>query len=441
MQNLYFRFGPSRRLAGPLVLAALVSLSACDSPVEPPEADSFQTARVTAAPDGAHTQNAQALPPRPEPPRFLSRTPHYPAPVVYILYREYLHKHPGLASLSPDDPKYQRYLERRLRQLYPEKGYDGMMKDAVEEARQQRLAWLEYQRQLREWKKAVQIMVCDGTTDWDPETGEPCDTESTDTSDPTIDPSWDGETEHAVPDDSFIPTLQMEVDSLVMTQPEIDHLYYQESLADGTYFEQTDEVIVTSSGTRATLDDLIRAAGEGWTPSSGEVTIRVDPVAVTVVLVDLATIGWKAYRAYRSAERAKQKSAEYFGHLSEADTQRDAYRHIFWNMQMARYVSGYVAKRISDWYEEKNPNQPAPREMDLHNNYVGYEAKYKNFRGHWLWDRWDWQEWAVRVRNYINHPENAEYIEEWKTSAPATIEEAHAREQLVPNWKYIYFRP
>jgi hypothetical protein len=51
------------------------------------------------------------------------------APVIYILYREYLHKHPGLTRLSPEDERYQQYLERRCDNSIPPgdtRGWFGM---------------------------------------------------------------------------------------------------------------------------------------------------------------------------------------------------------------------------------------------------------------------------------------------------------------------------
>lgn len=79
------------------------------------------------------------------------------------------------------------------------------------------------------------------------------------------------------------------------------------------------------------------------------------------------------------------------------------------------------------------------RHLDRYNNDIGREVRYRNFRGHLVWDQWDWKEWAEKVRNYMNRPENAEYIPEWQNAQ--TVEAARAREQLVPDWKYIYFKP
>ena len=51
-------------------------------------------------------------------------------------------------------------------------------------------------------------------------------------------------------------------------QPEIDRIYYYESLASGSYRSDREPIYMTSVGGRRplTTDDLIRLAGEGWTP-------------------------------------------------------------------------------------------------------------------------------------------------------------------------------
>jgi hypothetical protein len=118
----------------------------------------------------------------------------------------------------------------------------------------------------------------------------------------------------------------------------------------------------------------------------------------------------------------------------------DAYRHIFLSMMLRRYVGAAAAKLITDRHEDQNPNAPAGRVMDLHNNDIGRSYRYSSFRGHWLWDRWDHGEWGQKVRNYINAETlNGSFISEWNESPPATLAEAWAREACVPKERYIYF--
>lgn len=236
------------------------------------------------------------------------QTPQYPATVLYILYREYIHRNPGLTSLSPVDPKYQRYLERRLRQLYPGRGYSGMAADAMEERKAHMMAWGDYQKNLRKWQTTIGIMACTETSLVDPETGEPCrsseDPGNALEPDPTTDPSWDGNEEFQVPPDETIPTLVMEIDTLQMIQPEIDQMYYQESLADGSYQLSRDELIIASTGAPVrTIDDLIVMAGEGRMP--GQLTVSgTDAQDIAHATLSLAVIGWKAWRVVQAGKRA-----------------------------------------------------------------------------------------------------------------------------------------
>ncbi|HZG42616.1 MAG TPA: hypothetical protein VEY93_06610 [Longimicrobium sp.] len=180
----------------------------------------------------------------------------------------------------------------------------------------------------------------------------------------------------------------MEIDALQMSSPEVAEINYQESLATGSFYERRDEVIVTSTGARATIDDLIRAAGDGWVPpgsptrgTNSTITIQVDPVTIAAIVVSGAVIGWKAWRVKQAADRARQKSEEYFPSQQYSSTKRDAHRPIFFNMQSRRYIGAFLTKSISDNHENNGNNAPADWAMDLHNNDIGRspDSKYIYF--------------------------------------------------------------
>ncbi len=194
-------------------------------------------------------------------------------------------------------------------------------------------------------------------------------------------------------------------------------------------------------GPQPTIDDLIRAAGEGRTPYTAEVGAQyLVPAAFTAIALGVVAY-WKVYRVKQAREWAVERSEQYYPHLDSEDTKKDAYRHILANMMVRRYVGAPATKYIADRYENENPNLPRARVMDLHNNDIGRVHRYSSFRGHWLWDRWDHSEWAVRVRNYIDATlVNGEYIPEWVTSPPS-LADAWAREACVPREKFIYFVP
>lgn len=392
--------------------------------------------RLPLSPDLAQpaATSGQALTP---PPRLVSRTPHYPAVAVYIVYREYVNQHPGLTRLSQDDPEYQRYMEKRLRELYPQRGYAGMMRQAVAEMREYRRQWTEYDenRGVVGGRLSPQMCYpqitsltppddCEGGGGGGGGSGTTYPAPSTEY---YPDGSWTGQAEFAV-DETQVPTITAEADSLQANSYERDRLLYYESLAlgdDGGYEVQG------ADGTLA-RDDLIRLAAAGSGP--GEVTTQFWQTAVTI---PLGVVAFFVPRILFSKWRAESASESYYPAVSPDDTRRDAFRHIYVNVLLRRYTSAPVAKAVMDWREWGNANWGS-RIMDVHNNHLGVEVKYEHFRGHWLWDRWSYGVWGGRVRNYINDSRNAAFL----PALANTYDEAEAKaiRATVPSYIYIYFR-
>lgn len=376
----------------------------------------------------------------PGPPSLETSTPAYPLAVLYIVGREYVLKH-RLTRLDPADRQYLRYVERRLRQLYPDKGYDGMIYVALEDWRTYRTRWARYEADAAESQATADEPVCmmsstggcDGGGDAGTDPGD------TDTGLYEDDPSWAGQTEHPDPPDDFIPAVAEEIDTLQAEQPEIDRIYYYESLASGSYRKEQDPVsIETATGTPkpATTDDYIRLAGEGWTPAGGMSTQGLGSMLVALPVV-AGALYYYYWRIETAGDRAEQRAIQFFPG-NQGNTRADAFRHTFLSVQLRRYVTSVFAKVITDEWEARYSTNYAESRMDQHNNWLGRGARYQHFRGHWLWDRWDWKEWAVRVRNYINDPARGEYIPRWLAEPILSDQEIFDWEAGVPNWKYIY---
>lgn len=394
-------------------------------------ADAPTAARAAAA---DLTPRQAALASRPLPPVLEHRTPEYPAIAVYIVYREYVNKHPGIRFLKQDDPEYQRYMEKRLRELYPQRGYAGMMRDAVGEMRRNREAWRRYERALREH-------VYSSASDCDVQLVPDSECEggggSDGTADPSLteyptDPSWSGNLEYYV-DESLVPTLQEEADSLQLTPTESSGLQYYETLAlaDGEFRGG----IQPYGDTGASTDDLIRLAAMG-PGAAGEASIQALPLAVTIPLGVAAFFGPRiAFSWWRAVDAAES----YYPAMGEGDTQRDAFRHTYVNVMLRRYCSGPIAKLVMDTNEAWGDNPWGSRMMDYHNNDLGRSTRYEHFRGHWFWDRWSWGVWAHRVRRYINDTRNGVFVTQYQD---INITESQARtiDSGIPNYKYIYFR-
>jgi hypothetical protein len=249
----------------------------------------------------------------PAPPVFREDIPLYPAPVLYILYREFVHKNPHLTSFTPDNKQYQNHVERRLRQLYPGKGYPGMTADARRAMSEYLRAWATYERDLRLYGSGtvqsigdcefqiVPTEECGGGIGGDdggsippeePPTGE--------------DPSWDGKEEHPEYPEWYIPTVVEEADSLQALPHEIERLDYYESLADGTYYRFVgdgggyleDPGYILVNGRQAfSRDDLIRLAGEGVTPLD-EVNTQGLGTALVVAAAAAGVPGYLYWRVW-----------------------------------------------------------------------------------------------------------------------------------------------
>jgi hypothetical protein len=90
-------------------------------------------------------------------------------------------------------------------------------------------------------------------------------------------------------------------------------------------------------------------------------------------------------------------------------------------------------------YEKINKN-PNARDtyMDLHNNKVGRHTKYWTFRGKYFKDRYKWELWASRAKNWVNISSNAVF-KNWYESNPNKAD-AKSEEALVNDYKYIYYK-
>jgi hypothetical protein len=365
-----------------------------------------------------------------ETPRFESRAPAYPAVAVYIVFREYAHQNPGLSRVDSEDREYQRYMEKRLRELYPARGYSGMMQDATADLRAHHRRWSAYEKgrgaqvgtqSCEEFQMTSVGTQCtgggEGGTGYPPPSPIYYD-----------DGSWSGQQEFEV-DHAAILSVQQEADSLAVTPEEYDRLVYYESLAlgnDGGY---------TLTGTNGlTRDDLIRQAAEGAMP--GELTATADWGTVIAIPLGLGAVcGIRAVFAYF---RAKSASGNYYPSLSAGDTKRDAFRHVYASVMLRRYCTAPLAKAITDVNEWGNSAWGA-RVMDYHNNDLGREAKYEHFRGHWFWDRWSWGVWGHRVRRYIDDPANGAFLPSLQDQS-LSEQAARSIRQTVPAYMYIYFR-
>ncbi|MDO9548393.1 MAG: hypothetical protein Q7J65_05465 [Candidatus Marinimicrobia bacterium] len=226
----------------------------------------------------------------------------------------------------------------------------------------------------------------------------------------------------------YIPTLEQEIDSLQMVDEEIQLWLDIENFVND---------ITGGLAKKADIDRFILAKTNSW---------------LTPALIACGVATYVYWRVNLCADRAYSRERSYFDGDNTENTRGDAFRHTFVSMQLRRYLTQFMAWLIMDGREWLLlDDNYAAYEMDLHNNYLGRTEKYSHFRARWFWDRYDWEKWGRRVRDYIKNQNNREYIQEWDSYNKATGEydnpdyvaptepQAKDRSDNVSSWKFIYF--
>lgn len=449
---------PSALMRHALCCAAFalsVLLAGCDSVVGP-SPDAGQSAARPSS-----TALAQKLPNRPLP-EFHTQTPEYPAVVLYALHREYVNKYKP-KKFEKGDRHYMGYVEGRLRKIYPGRGYDGMIEDGYLEAlgyldtaatfgdqsaarllngvpendraagRSRHGATFSFSTSPTPSAAAVLAGSESGLIELEPQ--GPCEgLECFDPYAPPLDPyapdaSWDStDEEYPLYAEGYVPTVQEEIEYTSATAEEEAEMLHIEQLAVSGGIDKW----------ALTLDD-----GTGFAANGPQSSQMVQPVgwaaAIGVSAVAVGIVGGYVYwRASQSAGRAYGRAELYYGNLTGDDDNRDAFRHMYVNVLLRRYITGVLGKLIMD-HRERN-STPREKAMDLHNNDIGRSVRYEHFRARRWLDRWNWEKWGERVRDYTNSPSNREFIPSWAIDPGPTASEAQARERLVPDAKYITYR-
>lgn len=223
------------------------------------------------------------------------------------------------------------------------------------------------------------------------------------------------ETAHRAMKELYIPTLEQERDTLQLTTAEFEYLQELEGVAEAN-------ILAKRSGYGSAKTNV------GWLMG-----------AVIGAGVGAALGGYIGFRIDISRERAYDAETLHYGSIGSGN-KSDAFRHIYVNVMLTRYIGRFACKIIMDANESRDAdNPPRDKVMDLHNNDIGRRHKYGDFRGG-LGDLYDWRKWGRNVRDYINIPSNAEYIFEWNSVLPSTEALAWEREALVSDLKYIHYK-
>ena len=342
-----------------------------------------------------------------------SRTPVFPAPVVYVLAREYesMHDptkpkyHTEAAALIREDSTYTlpRYLETRLSELYPAYTYDGLMEKLGKIA-----------REVIPPKESQTIKL------------------PSDTSDPLF--AFQRKNQNnpggGVGDEEFHGFVSDEDEMQFMHMTDAERKVYtlMNALADDSTFftlSAMDTVVVCDSAWH--LDKRLLSDSIPFFLQEN----------LTIPFLFAGAGSYMLYRIMQSKARAEYVSEYHYPGQTKDGHRGDAYKHLFINVLLKRYTSDALAWLIMDIYwENQGSNAPCDMVMDLHNNHVG-RSRYRQFRGNWWRDQYDWQVWAENIRLFVEDTTRNATYQLWNKRQPLFFiqeEEKKTNPQLYLYW-------
>jgi len=314
--------------------------------------------------------------------------PYFSELMLHVIQREYalkqansvLHQNSLNKASSMDfeerTPAYDEYLEDRLMQVYPDIAYDGVVEDI---------------RTFSDSMMSIYNLEEGSDNDLYEEEYEP------------------------------MTTAEKEIEYLNMTQDEIDLFYSLEQYVDPDDPITSDKIIVIGGPMLFKTADWLGFSQREW-------------------MVILVFNGYSAFRIIQCSRRAADKAEAYYPGETGTGRIGDAYRHVYWNVLLRRYLSRPGAYTITTGLEifplTKNDNY-RDTYMDLHNNYVGRVAKFRQFRGPACENIYDWEGWAENVFNYIDSSSNAAFMD-WSEEIDKDIIDEEG--MIVHQNKYIIYK-
>ena len=281
------------------------------------------------------------------------------------------------------------YIEMRLIELYPDKAYVGMAKDMAEEGTLAMQMYSDYLAQRKIWE------VSQGIFQDEPKTED-------------------------------ITSIEKLIEVMNPSPEELELIQSLESLATGTTY-----------ATATDFENIFKTKGTLGIQKSSQSVVGVDIISVGVI----AAIGVIAYLTAKMCERRTyDKLEEYYGTRNpDGGSKEDAFKHTCASMILCSYLTQPSAWLIMDvYYENKNPNSPCDKYMDLHNNSLGRNTQYWTFRGPYFKNLFNWQTWTSRVNVFIENSNNAIKMNWNLSAAESTVK---SDESSADRKKFIYWYP
>lgn len=156
------------------------------------------------------------------------------------------------------------------------------------------------------------------------------------------------------------------------------------------------------------------------------------------LLISMLTSGLGShvfFRIMQSKARATYVAEFFYPGLTKDGRKGDAYKHLYVNTMLRNYVGSVMAWLIMDIYwENAASNAPCDMVMDLHNNHVGRNSRYRDLRGA---ENTQWIDWAYNVKSFVEDTtRNAQY-HNWNKEIPLLVikeEELKSNDRLYLYW-------
>jgi len=346
----------------------------------------------------------------------------------YIAHREFVNMNPTLKEGAEFEEKAMAYIENRLLEMEPEKkGYTGMLKA--------------FDNQQKESISAYKLrLTLSGLSK----------TESDDAPEPDF--------------PGFVTTIEQELAFLKPAEAERNELLALEAVVkQKTNLGKT----FSAEAYQGQIRELKKTLATTWLNDEETWEVFTTPLEEVMEIDGTADISYPdpdrerlfaVFAALRLASHFLVVTRTLLARKYAIDEQKrlypnsgggdegDAFRHVYVNVLMRRWLGKNLARDIGTLYEIIRPNEPRHRAMDLHNNYVGYDSQYDALRGHWLLDVLDWPEMSRRTAAFIENSSNGHYIAAWSGAGispthPSTYADAYAIANTVSVNQYIYINP
>ena len=238
-------------------------------------------------------------------------------------------------------------------------------------------------------------------------------------------------------DGYYMPSFAEKVDlERVSDENEIKKLYLSYSEQD--VFEKMNALADTSSFVELEEIRNIEVNDSIWNIDKKLSEDSVPYYMKESMLISMLTSGLGShvfFRIMQSKARATYVAEFFYPGLTKDGRKGDAYKHLYVNTMLRNYVGSVMAWLIMDIYwENAASNAPCDMIMDLHNNHVGRNSRYRDLRGT---EYSQWVDWAYNVKSFVEDTtRNAQY-HNWNKEIPLLVvkeEESKSNDRLYLYW-------